>query len=261
MSENNRYTLITGGTEGIGLELSRLFAKDKHNLIIVARNKERLEKVKKEVEKEFNIVARILSIDLSVNNSCEEIYRFVEKNNFVVDNLINNAGIGSFGSFHELDMEKEEKLIEINIRSLTKLTNYFLKKMIDEKTGGILNVASTAAFLAGPKMNIYYASKAYVLSLTEAIHEEVKDYGIRVSCLCPGAVQTAFQNKAGIMKNDKTKGLMMSPKEVARIAYRDFKKGKVIIIPGFKNKLLVLGNKLASRSLGRKIVMHSNKSK
>ncbi|WP_143317812.1 SDR family oxidoreductase [Clostridium sp. HBUAS56017] len=261
MSENNRYTLITGGTEGIGLELSRLFAKDKHNLIIVARNKERLEKVKKEVEKEFNIVARILSIDLSVNNSCEEIYRFVEKNNFVVDNLINNAGIGSFGSFHELDMEREEKLIEINIRSLTKLTNYFLKKMIDEKTGGILNVASTAAFLAGPKMNIYYASKAYVLSLTEAIHEEVKDYGIRVSCLCPGAVQTAFQSKAGIMKNDKTKGLMMSPKEVAIIAYRDFKKGKVIIIPGFKNKLLVLGNKLASRSLGRKIVMYSNKSK
>ncbi|MDS0525377.1 SDR family oxidoreductase [Clostridium sp. SHJSY1] len=259
MEKVNRYTLITGGTEGLGMELAKLFAKDKHNLIIVARNEEKLSKVKNNIEKEFNVEVETLSVDLTVNNSCEEVYRFVEKNNFVVDNLINNAGVGSFGFFHESNIKREEKLIQININSVTKLTYYFLKSMIKRNCGGILNVASTAAFSAGPKMNTYYASKAYVLSLTESIYEEVKEYGVKVSCLCPGAIKTNFQSKAGIIKNDKSKSLLMSSKDVAEIAYKDFNKGRVIIIPGIKNKLLVFGNKLLPRSLVRKIVLYSNK--
>lgn len=259
MRNSNRYTLVTGGTEGLGIELAKLFARDKHNIIIVARNVEKLNEVKFSIEKEFKVKVETLSIDLSVNNSCEEVYRFVEKNNFVVDNLINNAGIGGFGLFHESDMRNEERLVEININSLTKLTHYFLKKMIDRNSGGVLNVASTAAFSAGPRMNTYYASKAYVLSLTEAIYEEVKEYRIKVSCLCPGAMETNFQSKAGIIKSEKSKALLMKPKDVAEIGYKDFNKGKVIIIPGIKNKLLVLGSKLLPRSLARKIVLYSNK--
>lgn len=261
MENSNNYTLVTGGTEGLGMELVKLFARDKHNIIIVARNLKKLNEVKFSIEKEFKVKVEILNIDLSVNNSCEEVYRFVEKNNFVVDNLINNAGMGGFGLFHESNIINDEKLIEINISSLTKLTHYFLKKMIGRNSGGILNVASTAAFSAGPMMNTYYASKAYVLSLTEAIYEEVKGYKIKVSCLCPGAMETNFQSKAGIVKNEKSKALLMKPKDVAEVGYKDFNKGKVIIIPGVKNKLLVLGSKLLPRSLGRKTVLYSNKGR
>jgi len=256
---DKRYTLITGGTEGIGLEIAKLFAEDKHNLFIVARNRDKLEKTQNFFEKEYKIKVLILDIDLVVDNSCEKIYEFVDKNNIIVDNLINNAGIGSFGFFYEEEEGFEEKIININIIALTNLTKHFLKQMIKRGEGGILNVASTAAFVGGPKMAMYYSTKAYVLSLTEALHEEVKSLGIRVSCLCPGPVKTNFQEKAGVKKSEKMKKLMMSPEYVAIEAYKGFKKGKVIIIPGNKNKILVLGSKLLPRSLGRKIVAKSNK--
>lgn len=259
MKNLNKYTLITGGTEGIGFELVKLFAKDNHNLIIVARNYEKLKKVKIAVEKEFNVKVEIISVDLSVSNSCEKVYEFVEKNNFTVDNLINNAGVGCFGYFNELDIKEQEDLISINVLSLTNLTSYFLNKMIENKNGGILNVASTAAFSAGPKMSTYYASKAFVLSLTESIYEEVKDKGIKVSCLCPGAVKTEFQKKSKIVKSEKAKGLLMDADKVAKVAYEGYKKGNVIIIPGLKNKFLVWANKFIPRSLARKIVLYTNK--
>ena len=256
---DNIYTLITGGTEGIGLEIAKLFAKDKHNLFIVARNRDKLEAAGKFFEKEYKIKVVILDIDLIVDNSCEKIYEFVDKNNLIVDNLINNAGIGSFGFFHEGEEGFEEKIIEINIIALTNLSKYFMKDMIKRGEGGILNVASTAAFVGGPKMAMYYATKAYVLSLTEALHEEVKILGIRVSCLCPGPVKTSFQEKAGVKKSEKMKKLMMSPEAVAKEAYKGFKEGTCIIVPGKKNKILVLGNNLLPRVLGRKLVAMINK--
>ena len=256
---DNRYTLITGGTEGIGLEIAKLFAKDKHNLFIVARNRDKLEATQNFFEEEYKIKVVILDIDLIVDNSCEKIYEFVDKNNLIVDNLINNAGIGSFGFFHEGEEGFEEKIIKINIIALTNLTKHFIKDMIKRGEGGILNVASTAAFVGGPKMAMYYSTKAYVLSLTESLHEEVKALGIRVSCLCPGPVKTSFQEKAGVKKSEKMKKLMMSPEDVAKEAYKGFKKGKCIIVPGKKNKILVLGNKLLPRALGRKLVAMSNK--
>ncbi|HEY5523717.1 MAG TPA: SDR family oxidoreductase [Clostridium sp.] len=256
---DNIYTLITGGTEGIGLEIAKLFAKDKHNLFIVARNRDKLEATQNFFEKEYKIKVVILDIDLIVDNSCEKIYEFVDKNNLIVDNLINNAGIGSFGFFHEGEEGFEEKIIEINIIALTNLSKYFMKDMIKRGEGGILNVASTAAFVGGPKMAMYYATKAYVLSLTEALHEEVKILGIRVSCLCPGPVKTSFQEKAGVKKSEKMKKLMMSPEAVAKEAYKGFKKGMCIIVPGKKNKILVLGNNLLPRVLGRKLVAMINK--
>ena len=212
----NRYTLITGGTEGIGLEVAKLFAADKHNLIIVARNKDKLEDIKIKFEKEYKITVEIIQSDLSVDKFCEKIIKIVEEKNLVVDNLINNAGIGSFGFFSESEDGFEEKLININIIALTTLTKYFLKDMIKRGNGGILNVASTAAFIGGPKMSMYYSSKAYVLSLTEAIHDEVKNLGIRVSCLCPGPVKTSFQEKAGIKKSEKAKKYLMDASKLQK---------------------------------------------
>ncbi|NFS29504.1 SDR family oxidoreductase [Clostridium botulinum] len=253
-----KCALITGGTEGIGLELAKLFAKDNCNLIIIARNKEKLLKVKNQLESKYNITVDILSLDLSIHSSCDKIFDFVDKKNISVDYLINNAGIGSFGFFHKGECGFEENLININIISLTNLTKYFLEKMIEKNHGGIMNVASTAAFIGGPKMAMYYSSKAYVLSLTEALHEEVKDLGIRVSCVCPGPVKTSFQSKAGIKKSEKAKKYLMDAEKVAKIAYEGFFKGKAIIIPGHKNKLLVWGTKLIPRSISRKIILKNN---
>ncbi len=252
------YTMITGGTEGIGLELAKLFAIDSHNLIIAARNGKKLEELKKEFEEKYQISVEIIQIDLSVDKACEKIVKTVEEKNLIVDNLINNAGIGGFGFFNEAEDGFEEQLININIIALTNLSKYFLKDMIKRGCGGIMNVASTAAFVGGPKMALYYSSKAYVLSLTEALHEEVKSFGVRVSCLCPGPVKTSFQEKSGIKKSKKAKKYLMDAEDVAKEAYLEFFKGKAIIIPGYKNKLLVLGNKLIPRSLSRKIILKNN---
>ena len=258
MNSTRNYTLITGASTGIGYELAKLFAKDRHNLILVARDEGKLETAKNELSK-YNVEVKILSLDLSKSEDIQGLFNYVEMNKLNVDILVNNAGIGTFGDFSEIEWVKEEALIDINIKVLTKLTKYFLPKIIECKYGGILNVASTAAFCSGPRMAAYYASKAYVLNLTEAIYEECKDSGIRISCLCPGPVKTTFQDKAGIKKSESAKKYLMDAEEVAKVSYKDFKKGKLIIIPGMKNKLLVIGNKLLPRRISRKIILKTNK--
>ena len=259
MDIKNKYTLITGGTEGIGLELAKLFAKDNHNLLIVARNKERLHNIKEQLKGDYGIAVKTIALDLSVDNSCEQLTGFVDNSDIIVDNLVNNVGIGSYGYFVEHKDGFEDKIINLNIVSLTKITKHYLKSMIENEEGGILNVASTAGFTSGPKMALYYSTKAYVLSLTEAIHEEVKPLGIRISCLCPGPVRTNFQKKAGIKKSKSAKKCLMDAEYVAKVAYKGFKKNKTTIIPGYKNKILVFFNKVIPRSLSRKIVMMTNK--
>lgn len=251
--------LITGATAGIGYELAKLYANDGRNLILIARDEEKLEKVKEKLSAIYNINVYSIALDLSSDNFCEKVLDFVDKKNLSVDILINNAGVGSFGYLNEIEMEKELKLIDVNIRALTELTKAFLPNMIEHGYGGIMNVASTAAFCAGPKMAIYYASKAYVLNFTEAIYEELKGKGIKVSCLCPGPVATSFQDKAGIKKKQYAKKSLMTSKSVAEVAYKSFNNGKLIIIPGFKNKLIVAVNKFIPRSLSRKIILMMNK--
>lgn len=255
---NKEYVLITGASSGIGYELAKLYARSGQNLILIARNIDRLKKVESELNK-YNVEIKILSLDISKNYDIEKLFNYVEINNLNINTLINNAGIGTFGDFKEIEWEKEEALIDINIKSLTRLTKYFLPKIIGNKNGGILNVASTAAFCSGPRMATYYASKAYVLNLTEAIYEECTDTGIKVSCLCPGPVKTGFQGKAGINKSESAKKYLMDAEEVAKITYKEFNKGKLIIIPGVKNKLLVLGNKFLPESISRKIILKTNK--
>ena len=227
-------------------------------MILVARDKEKLQMAVDKLNNEKNKII-MLDVDLSREDEVDKLIKYINKNEIDINILVNNAGIGSFGEFAEIDWKTEEKLIDINIKALTKLTKYFLPKMIEKKSGGILNVASTAAFASGPRMATYYASKAYVLNLTEAIHEEVKEYGINISCLCPGPVRTSFQSKAGIKKSEKAKKYLMNADIVAKVGYDKFKKGEVIIIPGFKNKVLVNANKLLPRAISRKIILKTNK--
>lgn len=255
----DNYTLITGGTKGIGFELAKLFAKDNNNLIIVARNINELMEVKKFLENKYKIFVEILALDISVDNSVEKIINFVEEKNLIVDNLVNNAGVGSFGYFDEIDEKKDVNLIDINIIALTKLIKYFLPKLKEMNSGGILNVASTAAFIGGPKMSTYYSSKAYVLTLSEALHEETKEFGVTVSCLCPGPVKTSFQKNAGIIKSEKAKKYLMDAEIVAKCGYSGYKKKKDIIIPGFKNKVMIIATKFFPRSIIRKIIFNTNK--
>ena len=190
----NRYTLITGASEGLGKEFATIYAKENKNLILVARNKEKLSKLKKQLEK-HNVDIHIVSLDLTVDKSCEELKEYVDKNNLNVDRLINNAGIGSFGYFDSYSDDLIQNLIDLNIKTISTMIRLFIKDMIKNECGEILNISSTAAFSAGPKMSIYYASKAYVLSLSESLHEEYKDKNIKISCLCPGAFKTEFQKK------------------------------------------------------------------
>lgn len=256
---DKKYTLITGGTKGIGLELAKLFAKDKNNLVIVSRNLDELKATKKALEYEFNISVEVLNLDLSIDDSFEKLIEFIEEKNIVIENLVNNAGIGSFGYFDEVDTNKDIKLIDINIVALTKLIKYFLPKMKKRKSGAILNIASTAAFVGGPKMSAYYSSKAYVLTLSEALYEEAKEFNVNVSCICPGPVKTSFQKNAGIKKSEKAKKYLMDAEDVAREGYYGFKNKKAIIIPGFKNKLMVIATKFLPRSIIRKIIFSTNR--
>ncbi|SCJ94745.1 Uncharacterized oxidoreductase SAV2478 [uncultured Clostridium sp.] len=255
---DNNYVLITGASTGIGFELAKIFKRDGYNLILVARDKEKLKDATDKLNDKKNKII-MLDIDLSNDEQINKLINYIDRNKININILVNNAGIGSFGNFTEVDWKIEEKLIDINIKALTRLTKYFLPKMIENKSGGILNVASTAAFASGPRMATYYASKAYVLNLTEAIHEEVKKDGINISCLCPGPVRTSFQSKAGINKSEKAKKYLMNADIVAKVGYDQFKKGKVIIIPGFKNKILVKANKLLPRSISRKVILKTNK--
>ena len=257
IKSKGNYTLITGGAKGIGYEIAKRFAKEGSNILLVARDIERLVEVKNEFSK-FNIKVEILKIDISKDNEIESMFKYIKENEIEIENIINNAGVGSFGEFKDTNNENNDDLIKININALTKITRCFLPQLLEKNRGGILNIASTAAFCAGPKMGIYYASKAYVLNLTEAIHEECRGSNVKISCLCPGPVKTEFQNKAGIVKTEAAKKYLMDAKIVANIGYEGFIKGKVIIIPGFKNKLLVLGNKFLPRVISRRIINSIN---
>lgn len=259
--EKEKYTLITGATKGLGYEFTKLFAMDNKNLFLIARNEIDLISLKKEICSEFNIKVKIMAIDLSYRSEIDKLLKKLEEKEIFIENLINNAGIGSFGFFDEINEERDLELINLNIEALTILIKRFLPKMKERKEGGILNVASTAAFVGGPKMSTYYSSKAYVLTLSEAIYEECKKYNVAVSCLCPGPIKTEFQKNAGIVKSEKAKKYLMKAEEVAIEGYKGFKAKKPIIIPGSKNKLMVIGTKFLPRSLIRKIIFNTNKTK
>ena len=257
--------LITGASSGIGCELAKVYAKNNYDLVLVARRIERLKQLKSEIKKSNpKIQVKVIEIDLSKSKSPEDLFLLLKKENIKIDILINNAGMGVYGNFLELskeEMKKIEKMLNLNMIAIVKLTKIFLNKMKTHKKGAILNVASTAAFQpGGPLMTTYYASKSFVLSFSEGIRYELKDTGIKVSVLCPGPTITEFEKMSEI-KNWRDKIKVMSAEKVAKIAFRDFKKGKKIIVPGYLNKFSILASKIFPRELLLKIIKKIQQNK
>ncbi|WP_426347981.1 SDR family NAD(P)-dependent oxidoreductase [Alloiococcus sp. CFN-8] len=243
------YTLITGASSGIGLELCHLLAEAGNNIILVARKEKELYELRSSLMKQYDIQVEVIIKDLAAPNAPKEIYTHIMNREIKVDTLINNAGVGSFGPFSKISLEKDMNLIDVNIRALTELTKLFLPELLKREKGRILNVASTAGFMPGPYMATYYASKAYVISFTEALASELKGTAVTVSVLCPGPTKTGFQAKAEMKKSDFVTLGVMEAKAVALCGFNGMLKGKTIIIPGALNKLLVYGSKLFPRKL------------
>lgn len=246
----NKTVLITGASSGIGYELSKIFSRNGYNLVLVSRNRQKLEVIAKEMEKQHDIQAKVIQKDLSKSSASQELYNDIVADGIDIDVLVNNAGFGINGKFTEFSTEKHMELIQLNITSLTMLCNLFGTDMVKRRSGKILNVASTAAFQAGPLMSTYYASKAYVLLLSEGLNNELAQDGVHVSVLCPGPTDTEFAVQAD-MESSKIGKVpwMMSAAKVAEICFSGLMRGKKIIIPGLMNKLIAFSTRLAPRSV------------
>jgi len=244
----NKTALVTGGSGGIGMELAGVIAKNGNNIILVSRNEGQLKTVSEKLAREFGISADYIVSDLSTPSAPLEIYRNLTQNKTEISILVNNAGFGAYGKFSDISLEKQLEMIQVNITALTQLTRLFLTDMIKQGDGHILNVASTAAFQPGPLMAIYYASKAYVLSFSEALANELKGTGVTVTALCPGPTETGFQAVAGIGDSRLIKGRkIMDARTVAEAGYKAMMKGKSVVIPGIMNKMLTLMVRVSPR--------------
>ncbi len=246
--------LITGASNGIGLELAKIHASKGGDLVLVARNKPNLDKLKAEIERQYKVKVYNICKDLSTYNSAQEVYDEIKMQNIQIDYLINNAGFGDFGMFVETDWHKEEQMINLNITTLTQFTKLYLKDMVVRRNGRIMNVASTAAFQSGPTMAVYYATKAYVLSFSEAISNEVGDKGVTITTLCPGATASGFQAAAAMEESALVKGRKLpSANEVAEYGYKAMMKGKVVAIHGLVNYIMANSVRFLPRALVVKI--------
>ena len=239
-NKTGKTALITGATKGIGYELTKLFAEDSYNLVLVARNKDRLKEIQEELGEKHNINVTIIAKDLSLPNAALEIFRETIRKQISVDVLVNNAGIGDYEIFNNANLSKISQIMQINIVSLTELTKYYLKGMVYRKEGKILNVSSMAAFQPGPYMAVYYASKAYIQSFSEAIACELKKTGVTVTALCPGPTKSGFQHEVGSESSTLAKlNLLSSSEYVAKYGYNALLDGKRVAIPGFINTSIV----------------------
>lgn len=235
---DRKTALVTGASSGIGLELSKLLAENGYHLFLVARRKEALERLAAQLETSHGTSAKAIAVDLTEPDAPGRIFQVLESDAVALDVLVNNAGFGSYGFFSELDTTRELQLLQVNIVALSHLTKLFLPGMVKRKSGRILNLASTASFQPGPLMATYCASKAYVLSFSEALANELKGTGVTVTALCPGATRTEFQSTAKMTDSRITRGSMMDAGAVAAIGYRAMLRGKPVVVAGRGNAVL-----------------------
>ncbi len=244
----NKYALITGAANGIGYEFARLLIQDSYNLVLVDVDEIKLGK-KKEILLEKNETAVItIPKDLSLPGAAQELFDEVNNQNIEIDVLINNAGFGVFGLFSETCWDREHEMIQLHITNTVQLTKLFLKQMALRNSGKIMNVSSLAAFLPGPLMSVYYSTKAFLLSFSEAIANEVKNTNVTITVLCPGVTATGFQAGVGNGKPKLTRNAA-SAEKVAKYGYKAMQKGKVTVIPGRTNKFIIIIQRLLPRSV------------
>lgn len=231
------WVLITGASQGIGYEFAQLFAADGFPLVLVARDEPRLTQIAAELSARHGVKVKVLPKDLSKPSAPQEIFDELQREQLHVGILVNNAGFGFQGPFLELDWPKQSDLVQVNITALAQLTYLFVKPMLTRREGRILNVASTAAFMPGPFMAMYYASKAFVHSFSQALAEELAGSGINVTTVCPGLTRSQFQARAGLTRSEGF--LMMEAGQVAQIGYRGLMRGQRLVVTGWVNRLLV----------------------
>ena len=247
MAKLRSIALVTGASAGLGVEFARQLSKRGHRLVLAARRQDRLEELAKELGN-----ARAVAIDLSKKDSATKLLADVTANGEVIDLLVNNAGFGLIGRFAELDAKRERQMIDLNVGTLTDLCRAVAPQMIKRKSGGIINVASTAAFQPGPKMAVYFATKAFVLSLSEALHEELKPHGVKVTALCPGPTRTEFGSVAGFT-SDRFDKLSMDSAPVVEAGLKGLDRNQAIVITGVTNKIIAQSTRFAPRSVVRRI--------
>jgi len=250
---NNKTALITGAASGLGFEFSNLLAKDSYDLYLVDIDQKLLDKTKIHLQELYNIEVELICKDLSCVDASEQVFQHV--NSTPIDVLINNAGFGLFGSFIDTNWERECDMLNLHVMTTTQMTKLFLKGMVKRQSGKILNISSLAAFEPGPLMSIYYASKAYILSFSEAIANELKGTGVTLTTLCPGPTKTRFQDVvSNSSSKNKIKINLASAEKVAKIGYKAMLDGKEIVIPGLLNKVLAFLPRLIPRNKVTSIV-------
>ena len=242
-------TLITGGSVGIGAALADVFAEHGHDLILVSRTREKLETCGREIRQKYKVEVTCIPEDLSDPAGPRRLFDAVSAQGLDVHNLVNNAGVGLYGKFLTTDLEAELRMIQLNVTSPVELTKRFLPAMVARRRGRILNVASTAAFVPGPWMSIYYATKAFLLSFSQAIDYELEPNGISVTTLCPGPTESEFKVRAGSERSRLFEAFVMDAPTVARAGYDGLMKGKTLVVPGVRNKLIPVAARLAPRPL------------
>ena len=252
------YALITGASSGIGYELAKVFARNGFNLVLVARNRDRLETVAKELARDYMADCRVIPADLSMMSGVEEVHRRVRESNLTVYVLVNDAGIGSYGPFVGTDFKKESDMIHLNVLGLSYMTRLFAADMVASGSGKVLNVASTTGFWPVPNMSVYAATKSYVISFSQALASELKGTGVNVSVLCPGAVDTNFlkdgqekviEHRSGLAGRMRDRMMHMDAQTVAAIAYRDLMKNKRVIVPSAFFRIVVSTMKFVPQGL------------
>jgi uncharacterized protein len=238
------FALITGASSGIGLELATIMAEKGHNLLLIARSKDRLATLKTSLESKFKIKVVIVVMDLSIPNQAKVLYQYCMNENILVNCLVNNAGYGDYGLFETTKLATYQNMLQLNILALTDLTALFLEDMKKRKSGRILNVGSIAAFQPIPNFSVYAASKAYVMQFTEALNYELRGTGVTATLLSPGVTETGFVARANMHNAANTKGKLMDAYSVAIQGYQAMMRGKLNVTPGWKNKILTFGSRI-----------------
>jgi uncharacterized protein len=257
----SKTALVTGASAGLGVQFARFFAKDNISLVLVARRDDRLQQLKRELETEFAVTVHVIALDLTLPDSVSRVLEFLERHHIDIEYLVNNAGFGQCGSFDSVSLDMNLAQIDLNVRALTELTHGLLPAMIRNKSGRILNVGSTAGDQPGPFMAVYYASKAYVNSFSEALNYELKGTGVTVTLSCPGPTFTEFPQVAGVENKRFFEMNAMPCDVVARQAYRAMMNGTRRITHGTRNKVGSQINRLAPKSTALRVVALLNSSK
>jgi uncharacterized protein len=248
MANTNQTALITGASAGLGYEFAKLFARGKYNLVLVARSGPKLAELAEELRQRYGVSVKTIALDLGLPRAAQDLFEETQRAGLHIDILVNNAGYGKSGEFAAIPLEEDYGQIQLNVTTLTLLTKLYLGPMLERRSGKIMNVASTAAFQPGPLMAVYYATKAYVLSFSEAIADELRNSGVQVTCFCPGATLTEFQKRAETENSRLFKQLApMDAKSVAEDGYRALMAGKRLAISGFRNWLVAESVRFAPR--------------